>query len=327
MTPTPRAWQDLLVEALQPRWTDRSERQVEFDLDDGLPGFARLDSAGRIRLSLFLAQGGTETTYAAWIESWPRPAEGALDLLRDDDRGCAVLRLLLILDNDEALSPRCMRAAELARMYRFLCTAAPVTTDGTVDLLTTLAGVGVPAPPFDNAGQSPPTQVGPWHWATVMACPRFLYMFDVDWLLSSEVLARPAFSLNHAGHGVNSYGLTLLTTCGPVVAFVQHGFGGAYMDPIRARDDIAHTYARLHVLFNGIDSESWLSEVVPSPPEWLLTYSNFRGGPQLLRLKHEGPRPTVLERHTFESESEMFATVLNRLDGWNGNPAGVHLRW
>ena len=45
-----------------------------------------------------------------------------------------------------------------------------------------------------------------------------LYMFDVETVTRYLTV----FALRQAGHGVNSYGLNLVTCAGPVAVFVQH---------------------------------------------------------------------------------------------------------
>jgi len=112
----------------------------------------------------------------------------------------------------------------------------------------------------------------------------------------------------------------LFVSTGPVAAFVQHVWGGAYTDPIGALEGIAASYARLHVLFDGIAEES-------SPARWLLGYSDFRMVQSLTDLDRvRAGRPFEEASEFFTDQSELFVSLAERLPGTFGVP-GMRLDW
>ena len=116
---------------------------------------------------------------------------------------------------------------------------------GTVDMLSWLAEAGLACPPLAGMEQQIHTH-GSRRWGTrVDYDERRLYLFDVEMIVNWAAEAEPFFALNHDGHGVNSYGLSLAVRVGPLVAFVQHLFGGLYTEPVASRVAIASTYACL----------------------------------------------------------------------------------
>lgn len=136
------------------------------------------------------------------------------------------------------------------------------------------------------------------------------YMFDSK-VVQDVVEHGPLFSLRHFGHGANSYGLNLVTGCGPVVAFVQHGFGGAYMDEAECKSAINATYSRLRTFFDKLDGSV-------QRPRWLLAYSDFRCAPGLIDLDTADLAGTQyveqLPAEQFASEAELFDAIEARLD-------------
>lgn len=133
------------------------------------------------------------------------------------------------------------------------------------------ADVGLLVPPLGPFEIEDVQALGPWHWGTYELVPNEMYMFDVDSVASAILNEGQLFALSHAGHGLNSYGLNLVTVGGPFAVFVQHGYGGVYTDPLKARLRINEAYTYLHILLEA--------EAVPDAtnPKWLLLYSEFRG--------------------------------------------------
>lgn len=140
---------------------------------------------------------------------------------------------------------------------------------GAVPLLETLAAASILAPPLGRVALPEVESFGDWSWGTRHVDEEDLYMFDVKAVLDAIVEDGPFFALCHAGHGINSYGLNLVTASGAVAAFVQHGWGGVYMDPLQATLAVNKTYARLHELFRRIAEPS-------AGVRWLLVCSTFR---------------------------------------------------
>ncbi|MCB1003711.1 MAG: hypothetical protein KDB35_05945 [Acidimicrobiales bacterium] len=97
-------------------------------------------------------------------------------------------------------------------------------------------------------------RLGDWCWSTRSDIdPMEMYLFDP---YVQEPLEGPVgeyVAVCHAGHGANSYGLNFHLVHGGVGWFVQHGWGGAYMDPVVTRTAMAFTYAVLDELIDGIE--------------------------------------------------------------------------
>ena len=113
-----------------------------------------------------------------------------------------------------------------------------------------------------------------WFWGSVEIPTGGLYMFD--WHDVAAVMADqgPFFALSHEGHGVNSYGLNLVTYGGELAVFCQHSFGGMYDSALKTRLSINSAYTYLHVLL-GLKQETRSPEP-PGRPKALLVYSDFR---------------------------------------------------
>lgn len=133
------------------------------------------------------------------------------------------------------------------------------------------ADVGVLVPPLGSFEIEDIQAFGPWHWGSHELVPNEMYMFEVASVVAAILGEGQLFAVSHAGHGLNSYGLNVVTVGGPFAVFVQHGFGGVYTDPLRARLRINEAYTYLHVLLEADELPD------ASNPKWLLLYSEFRG--------------------------------------------------
>ena len=117
------------------------------------------------------------------------------------------------------------------------------------------------------------TQFGSWHWATQPFPTRWQ---DYSLVETVNYLMGPIpdqYSLNHSGHGVNSYSLNFRFALGDLAIFAQSGWGGMYMDSdeqIRAWDELQLRLSHLLIKapVDGFDS-SYVRK-------YLLVYSEFR---------------------------------------------------
>lgn len=146
--------------------------------------------------------------------------------------------------------------------------------DAQLEVLEALADAGIVAPPLGAFDVRDVDVYERWSWGTMPAVSRLdevdLYMFDVEAVLRSFIYEGRFFALCHAGHGMNSYAVNLVTARGPIGVFTQHGWGGVYMDPLQGRFRLNQTYSRLHALFSRIaDPDAEL--------RWVLLYSQLRG--------------------------------------------------
>jgi hypothetical protein len=202
--------------------------------------------------------------------------------------------------------------------------ADPRATGGDAlrDLWSVLGDGGVAAPPVPTRCRDSLRALGPWWWGSLLFHPFSLYMFDAVEDLVDHWDRAPLFAMSHAGHGVNSYGLNVITAAGPVAACVQHGFGGAYSDPVEDLEQIAATYARLHQVLAAADGDD-------SPARWLLLFSNFRGICQLVDLDSPVPRTEDAaigyEATEFSDEHALWQGLVERLPYTFG--VGVAIDW
>lgn len=97
--------------------------------------------------------------------------------------------------------------------------------------LTLPAGVHVPAG-FESLFPSL-VQHSNWVWGTDVFDPIKQYMFQ-GWRAWLEEDRSERFRFCHAGHGMNSYALTLEVVTDRVCVSVQEGWGGVYTDQVAA---------------------------------------------------------------------------------------------
>lgn len=149
----------------------------------------------------------------------------------------------------------------------------PGRSDGWVDLAVTFAEAVLVVPPVPIPFRQGLLRVGEWCWSTRADIdPMGMYLFD---RYVTEAIDEPVgdyAAVSHAGHGSNSYGLNFDLVHEGVGVFVQHGWGGAYMDPVEAKTAIAYTYAFLDQLLAGIEPG-----LTPGRLNHVFCYSAFRG--------------------------------------------------
>lgn len=214
------------------------------------------------RLSFVLDFDADAGRAGAWVDEHDLLDAGFVRMVEGDD---GATNLLYTVDLDRP------------------ATVLELVADTAIDLQTewsgrdsaaiadTLADAGLLCPPIRVGKDERLRTYGPWWWGTRRVHPFKLYMFEVDEVVASLASDGPLFAMSHAGHGMNSYGLNLVTTGGPYAVFFQHGFGGVYTDPLRARLEINAAYTYLHVLLEADELEGHEN------PKWLLLYSQFRG--------------------------------------------------
>ena len=133
-------------------------------------------------------------------------------------------------------------------------------------------GVDLEIPAIATFFERDITNYGNWNWATQPYPHR-----NQDYLMESvEYLKRSIpdqYSLNHAGHGVNSYSLNFRCAIGNIAIFAQVGWGGMYMDSKDQADKWDETQQILtHILLRNSDFES--NEI--KMRKFLIVHSDFR---------------------------------------------------
>jgi hypothetical protein len=133
--------------------------------------------------------------------------------------------------------------------------------------------LGMDIPPVTQRFDEEITEFGNWQWATQPFPTRWQdYMMEE----TVEYLKGPIpdqYSLNHAGHGINSYSLNFRFALGDLAIFAQTGWGGAYMqtdEQANRWDDLQQSLCEimLGAPLDGFDS-SYIRK-------YLIVYSDFR---------------------------------------------------
>lgn len=282
------------------RADDRGD--LDFSLD-GMDGFAR-SRRGRLRASFFITYDPDPIEAEEWVIANPDLAYAEAQHI--DLADGAALRVLVELPFDE--QHQLWLAAQTARALHAAWTSRH---EGGSDVVARLGSAGLALPPLGSVALDEVRTYGPWSWGSRYIPPIVLYMFEAELIARQLIDHGPMFAMAHAGHGLNSYGLNLVTTCpsGVVAAYVQHGYGGVYANPVEDLIDINATYSRLRVLWQATEERE------PETVRWLLLYSQFRGTCGLLDLAK------VRRGHDFEtafepldSESAIFQSITERLE-------------
>jgi hypothetical protein len=249
---------------------------------DGTVGFRVGDVSGLasvrghhpyvVSASFFLPMDAELEEVDDWVRSTAQPVWDGEVRVQETDAGREVrLSVELPLDHQTLT-----RADLLNRRLAMLQEAWLYRSVGVDDMLLTLAREGVPCPPLAGMEGSI-RKYRDWQWGSRPFDAFEHYMFEVPAVVESVMVDKPLFQLSHDGHGANSYGLNLVISSGPVAAFVQHPFGGIYMDDVSVRVDIAGTYAKLFTLFVNLSAQ-------PGPPRWMLLQSALRGSSGVMDL-------------------------------------------
>ena len=97
-------------------------------------------------------------------------------------------------------------------------------------MLATFRSAGLPEPPIPEAFRAELRRVEDWCWATRPIDPMEMYMFRE---YPAEVLSVDVpdyVAVSHAGHGVNSFAVSLHLVYGSLALFTQTLWGGVYTD-------------------------------------------------------------------------------------------------
>jgi len=144
------------------------------------------------------------------------------------------------------------------------------------------------------------SQQHPRMWATQAtpaAIDDYLFRPSVDYLRD---VVPDQFAVGHAGHGANSYALSIRAAVGDVALLLQCGWGGVYRDEAKAREqweELRTVYAEL-LARGGTPERS-----APKQRELLVTFSDFRGRTWTVERLVDGGR----EVETYESGAAMLA--------------------
>lgn len=262
---------------------------------DGIEGLAR-QRRGKFRVSFFLELDPVPAEARQFVADQPSLPIGELQFADAEDGG--FLRLLVELPYHQHQQISSCASAARALHAQWL------DKGKGSELLGTLGIAGIAVPPLGPRDFTDLHAYGRWSWGSRYVSGLDLYLFNIDVIAQTLIDDGPFFALSHGGHGLNSYGLSLVTTAGPVAAFVQHGYGGAFMDPVTSLISINTTYSRLRGLLAGIH------EAPGTTTRWLLALSTFRGAPRLVDLD----RVRAGEAHedattVFDCEEALFDAV------------------
>lgn len=202
--------------------------------------------------------------------------------------------------------------------------SAPAVAGGSVgwvDLAVTFADAVLAVPPVPSSLREGLVRVGDWCWSTRPDIdPMAMYMFDRYLTEATDEGIGDYVAVSHAGHGANSYGLNFHLVFDGVGFFVQHLWGGVYMNPMETRTAIACTYAVLGQLLNQMNPES-NPESTAGGVDRVLCYSDFRGACDLWSRRDiaaagatdDGSPPGPWSRREFTSEQALLAFAADTL--------------
>lgn len=162
-------------------------------------------------------------------------------------------------------------------------------------------------PPLTLEFEEEITEFGHWNWATQPFPTR---MQDYSLIESVEYLKGPVpdqYSLNHAGHGINSYSLNFRHVFGNLAIFAQSSYGGVYMSSgAQARDwDELQLVLTTIILDSAHIGVSEKNEI--KVRKYLIVYSDLRYGdaPELWQ-NNEGTWVHVETVRSWEDVSEFL---------------------
>ena len=122
------------------------------------------------------------------------------------------------------------------------------------------------------------TEFGEWHWATQPFPTRWQDYLMIE---TVEYLKGPIpdqYSINHAGHGVNSYSLNFRYALGDLAIFAQLGWGGVYMDSGAQESAWDELQSSLSSIMISVPTDGFDSSYIR---KYLIVFSEFRIGSKI----------------------------------------------
>lgn len=114
------------------------------------------------------------------------------------------------------------------RDYQRALEAADRQLSGYDDLVVTLAEAGLGVPRIPAALRERLRRIGEWHWTTLDDDAQQPSPLEDSMMESAPFLRGPVpdhLTISHAGHGPNSYALTVRAAYGSAALVVQEGYG------------------------------------------------------------------------------------------------------
>lgn len=293
----------------------RDDGTVFFRLGD-LTGGVRQTGPGAVRAWFLIAQNVDSGRASRWITRNKRIGKARLG---SGGRQDAKSIFLICEASVDHLDTRDGFSSETATSLQ---AAWNTRGRGAMRLMRRLSTTGIAVPPLGSVSEREIDSYGEWHWGSRFVDPFDLYMFDIQQV--GDLLASRGrfFALSHAGHGMNSYGLNLVVSAGPVATFVQHGWGGVYTDPISAATAIDATYVRLHVLMREAARHD------EDNLRWLLVLSEFRGVCGMIDLRGHQPGESLEDKISpFDSESALFRAMAGKFPSASHGIANDDVAW
>ena len=88
------------------------------------------------------------------------------------------------------------------------------------------------------------------------------------------------------GHGANSYGIGLIAKIGNVLIAQQHGWGGVYMDPVKATESVSKGIQAWNSSLRELKQLYDLQQPGSDDVKYALLFSDYREIAEI-RLKNE----------------------------------------
>ena len=151
------------------------------------------------------------------------------------------------------------------------CVCNPQAKENSIDDFFHSQGLDIPV--LTQSFEKEASEFGRWHWATQPFPSRWQ---DYSLVESVEYLKGPIpdqYSLNHAGHGINSYSLNFRHALGDIAIFAQSAWGGAYQSASAQADAWDELQSRLSSLMIRMPVDGPDTSYVR---KYLIVYSDFR---------------------------------------------------
>ena len=196
--------------------------------------------------------------------------------------------------------------------------------DGTAvaDLVSKLsnATLDIPLLPPWAPGILRCTESPGWAWGTDPTLDPFEVYFFGNWEPFIRSGRQDFWMFGQRGHGANSYGIGLIAKIGNVLIAQQHGWGGVYMDPVKATESVSKGIQAWNSSLRELKQLYDLQQPGSDDVKYALLFSDYREIAEI-RLKNESEEgnPTDPFGHPqwnqlWESHGDATATEQERGD-------------
>ena len=125
-----------------------------------------------------------------------------------------------------------------------------------------------------------------WAWGTDPTLRSFEVYYFGNWEPYIRNGRQDFWMFGHRGHGANSYGIGLIAKIGNVLIAQQHGWGGAYMDPVKTTESVSKGIQAWNSSLRSLGQLYDLQQPGSDDVIYALLFSDYLGIAEI-RLKNE----------------------------------------